>query len=85
MIAYGDEINVAYPPRPGDARTPWNINWRVKVRYKSTLGTILGMPSMAGDPGDDASGRAQDEQQKPPPKPGRGGIGGALIRHGLGF
>lgn len=46
MIAYGDEVNLADPPRPANLKAPWNLKWTVKVRYKSTTGTILGMPGM---------------------------------------
>jgi hypothetical protein len=46
MIAYGDEVNVADPPRPASARTPWNLKYLVKVRYKSTTGMMLGVPGM---------------------------------------
>jgi hypothetical protein len=36
MIAYGDEANFAYPPRPKDPKAPWNPDWAAKVRVKST-------------------------------------------------
>ncbi|HEU6456583.1 MAG TPA: hypothetical protein VN201_14085 [Roseateles sp.] len=36
MIAYGDEANFAYPPRPKDPKAPWNPEWAAKVRVKST-------------------------------------------------
>ena len=87
MIAYGDEANFVDPPRPGDARTPWNISWRVKVRYKSTTSTILGMPSMSGADDDDRPQRGQQkgqQQQEKPPSVGRA-LGGALMRGGFGF
>lgn len=81
MIAYGDEVNLADPPRPSSPKTPWDISWRVKVRYKSTTGAILGMPSMSGgDHGD----RGQRGQQQPQ-RPSAGGIGGAILRGGFGF
>lgn len=48
MIAYGDEVNLADPPRPANPKAAWNLKWTVKVRYKSTTGTILGMPGMGG-------------------------------------
>jgi len=46
MIAYGDEVNVANPPRPSSPRTPWNIEWSTKVRFKSSTTQLLGMPGM---------------------------------------
>jgi len=42
MTAYGGEANFAYPPRPEDPKTPWNIQWETKVRYKTTTGGLLG-------------------------------------------
>lgn len=36
MIAYGEEANFAHPPRPRDAKAPWNPEWTAKVRVKST-------------------------------------------------
>lgn len=42
FIAYGEEANFAYPPRPQDPRTPWNPEWAVKVRLKSTASALLG-------------------------------------------
>ena len=44
MIAYGDEVNAADPPRP--AKGPWHLNWTTKVRFKSTTSTMLGVPGM---------------------------------------
>ncbi|QJU57060.1 hypothetical protein HL653_03990 [Sphingomonas sp. AP4-R1] len=65
MIAYGDEANFADPPRPADPKVPWNISWTTKVRYKSTTGLILGMPS--GPAGDESNrGRDAIEGQRPP-------------------
>jgi hypothetical protein len=46
MIAYGDEVNFADPPRPANPKTPWNLKWTVKVRYKSTTGAMIGIPGM---------------------------------------
>ena len=46
MIAYGDEVNAANPPRPARP-APWNIEWTTKVRFKSTHTNMLGgMPGM---------------------------------------
>ena len=47
MIAYGPENDFADPPRPADPKAVWNIRWTVKVRRKSTTGTLLGMPAGA--------------------------------------
>lgn len=36
FIAYGEELNIVYPPRPKDPKLLWNPQWSVKVRLKST-------------------------------------------------
>ncbi|HWU85289.1 MAG TPA: hypothetical protein VN028_08120, partial [Rhodocyclaceae bacterium] len=36
MIAYGDEANFVYPPRPKDPKAAWNPEWAAKLRLKST-------------------------------------------------
>lgn len=41
FIAYGEEMNVIYPPKPADPLQPWNPIWTVKVRLKSTGMTML--------------------------------------------
>lgn len=43
MIAYGPELNLVHPPRPADAKAPWNPEWSARVRVKSTGMTMLGM------------------------------------------
>ncbi len=83
MTAYGEEANFSFPPRPEDRTKPWNIQWEVKVRYKSTTGGILGqpMPDMGGG---GRGGPPQGAQgQQPPPTPGRGPSAGDVLR-GLG-
>jgi hypothetical protein len=47
FVAYGDELNVAHPPRPTDPKVPWDIQWAVKVRFKSSVMLPLG-EGMAG-------------------------------------
>jgi len=88
LYAYGPEANFAYPPRPANPRTPWNLEWTAKVRYKSTTGLMLGMPGMAAmsgnDDSDSAAAAATDrppDQRKPKCRPH--GLGG-LLKAGLG-
>jgi hypothetical protein len=69
MIAYGDEANFSDPPRPANPKTPWNINWTVKARFKSTASTILGMEGMAGARGGYSQG-GDDEDDRAPPNRG---------------
>jgi len=51
MIAYGTELNLAYPPRPTDPKVAWEPDWALKVRVKSVAFTMLGMPAMDGGGG----------------------------------
>ncbi len=46
LIAYGDELNLAYPPRPKDPKVVWNPQWAAKVRLKSMATSMVGMPAM---------------------------------------
>ena len=43
VIAYGNELNLAHPPRPADPRAAWDPVWAVKVRVKSMSTSLLGM------------------------------------------
>ena len=43
MIAFGPELNVAFPPRPSDLKVAWEPEWAVRVRTKSTALAMLGM------------------------------------------
>lgn len=57
FIAYGEEANFAHPPRPQDPKTPWNPDWAVKVRLKSTASALLGEDGGMGG-GDSRAGGA---------------------------
>ncbi len=46
MIAYGTELNLAYPPKPTNQNLVWEPQWAVKVRLKSVTNAMLGMESM---------------------------------------
>lgn len=61
MIAYGSELNLAYPPRPSDPKVPWEPQWAVKVRVKSQTTAMLGieMPAMPG-----ASATAEEKKEE---------------------
>jgi hypothetical protein len=67
VIAYGDELNMAWPPRPKDPKITWEPQWDVKVRRKSVASLMPGMDTMAMSaamPGHDADGR-QPAQSAP--------------------
>jgi len=63
MIAFGPELNLAYPPRPSDVKVAWEPEWAVRVRTKSTAMSMLGM-----DAGERRSGRSRNapSQGQPP-------------------
>ena len=44
-VAYGNELNLAHPPRPSDPKAAWEPLWAVKVRVKSVATVMLGMGS----------------------------------------
>lgn len=71
MIAYGSELNMAYPPRPTDPKLAWEPDWSLKVRVKSVAMTMLGMPGMddgamgeAAQPGEAPADEAADQPKK---------------------
>jgi hypothetical protein len=77
LYAYGPEADFAYPPRPANPKTPWNLEWTAKARYKSTTGLMLGMPGMAAMSGDEEES-ADRPQDQPKPKCRPKGLGGFL-------
>ncbi|MDO9074524.1 MAG: hypothetical protein Q7U73_14780 [Rubrivivax sp.] len=64
MIAYGNELNLAHPPRPTDPKVPWEPQWAVKLRVKSQTMAMLGM-EMPGMPGQGAEREAEPEKKEP--------------------
>lgn len=62
FIAYGDELNIAYPPRPKEPI------WAVKVRRKSTsMLPLMAMEDMPSGKGRRDRGRMRDRDDAPPP------------------
>jgi hypothetical protein len=70
MMAYGDEANFAFPPKPSApaAARAWRPEWTAKVRRKSTHMSMLGMPAM-GMSGQDEDQGQQAQRQPQPQKP----------------
>jgi hypothetical protein len=61
FIAYGDELNLAYPPRPQNPKETWEPQWAVKLRQKSTATTLLGMgAATAGQRGTRGGGEQRE-------------------------
>jgi len=46
FIGYGDELNIAWPPKPKDPKIPHEYVWAVKLRNKSTGMLPLGQEGM---------------------------------------
>lgn len=67
-IAYGNELNLAHPPRPADPKAPWEPVWAAKLRVKSVATVMLGMPSMERLPsrkaGEEPPPKAEGEEKK---------------------
>jgi hypothetical protein len=81
ITAYGGEVNFVYPPRPADVKTPWNIAWETKVRYKTTTGGMLGQ-----DMGGMMGARSGDSSQPQDGKKKKKGFGlGDMIKAGAGI
>ena len=57
FIGYGDELNIAYPPKPKDPKIPHEYIWAVKLRNKSTGMLPLGQEGM---------GEERTTKEKPP-------------------
>jgi hypothetical protein len=80
LTGFGPEEDFAYPPRPSDAKTPWNLEWTARIRHRSTTGWMeaQGMTMGAADLEDAAD--PEDEEQEPPQqcKPKKRGLGGML-------
>jgi len=80
-IAYGTELNMAYPPRPTDPAVAWEPDWNVKIRVKSMTTAMMGMegsgmPGMGGGTGEEemtdapapANGQAEPATEEPKKK-----------------
>ncbi len=66
LQAYGPQADFAYPPRPADARKPWNPEWVARVRFRSSTMLIPGMEGMAAGIGrEDTAASGAGEQTKP--------------------
>ena len=65
-IAYGNEFNVAHPPRPSDPKVPWEPQWAAKVRVKSVASAMLGREMPAAAPaGGSAAREAATDASRP--------------------
>jgi hypothetical protein len=70
FIGYGDELNIAYPPKPKDPKIPHEYIWAMKLRNKSTGMLPIGMDEGKAERRTKESNQKQDEQPAEP-KPGK--------------
>jgi hypothetical protein len=82
-IAYGQELNLAYPPRPADKRVAWEPEWTAKIRVKAMTMVMLGEEGAAASSGRPARSGPEaapaDSGSKPPMGiPGLPDVGKAL-------
>jgi len=64
FIGYGDELNIAYPPKPKDPKISHEYIWAVKLRNKSTGMLPIGM--------DEGKAERRTKQDEQPVEPKRG-------------
>jgi len=69
-IAFGNELNMAYPPRPTDPKIAWEPDWNIKIRVKSMSTTMMGMEG-SGMGGVDTAG--EEEMSDAPAPEGEAG------------
>lgn len=66
MIAYGNELNLAHPPRPQDPKIKWEPEWAVKLRLKSVSNAVLGMHQPSMSSAFDEQPEARQDPRTPP-------------------
>jgi len=72
LTAFGPEESFAYPPRPANAREPWNLQWTARIRHRSTT-SWMQAPGMPGGMGAGNGAGSQDCRPR-----GLGGLLGGL-------
>jgi hypothetical protein len=66
FIGYGDELNIAYPPKPKDSTKQHEYIWALKLRNKSTGMYPIGMDEGKTERGTTERSQKQDEQPAEP-------------------
>ena len=74
MTAYGPENWITYPPKPADPKQPWNPEWSVRLRAKSTAFSMLGMNFGGMQQMQDGNQGNDGQQQQPQKRPGMKGL-----------
>jgi hypothetical protein len=65
VIAYGNELNLAYPPRPADPKADWSPVWALKLRVKSVATVVPGLSEMPGRTRDASAAAPQGGPAQP--------------------
>jgi hypothetical protein len=91
FIAYGEELNLIYPPKPKDPKQTWDPKWSVKVRLKSTGMTTLmateddgGRKSKTNPKKKQQSTSDGDDGNATPSRDEESGAGSAKPKNGVG-
>lgn len=80
LQAYGPQADFAYPPRPADARKPWNPEWIARVRFRSSTMLIPGMEGMGMDGAETGASASGTGEVAKPRKPKCKGLKGLAER-----
>ena len=65
MTAYGPESWITYPPKPADPKQPWNPEWSVRLRARSSASAILGLDFGGMQQMEEDGEDGQPQQKKP--------------------
>jgi hypothetical protein len=65
MTAYGPERWITWPPKPADPKQPWNPEWSVRLRAKSSATAMLGIDLGGMQRMDGGNGQQPQQQVKP--------------------
>lgn len=74
LTAFGPEEDFAYPPRPANAATPWNLEWTARIRHRSMTSWMEAQGMSMGSMDGAAEGQPPTTQKCKP----KGGLGGML-------
>ncbi len=66
FIAYGDELNLAHPPKPADPKAKWEPIWTAKVRLKSSGMLPLGVEGQGGGATAESGKRDKAKEESSP-------------------
>ena len=68
FIAYGEQLDIAHPPKPKDPKLIWQPEWSVKIRLKSTTMTPLGINAGGDEPRERPARKSKAQPRKSEPE-----------------